>query len=163
MTSFSLLSQHQDITVALGINLGRYLPSGSIVSLEGELGCGKTTLVKGIYQGLGGVTPDQVRSPTFTLINEYQTRLPIYHFDFYRLASEAELEELGASEYLYSDGISLIEWGNRFPDILGSDYLKIELTWIDENTRQLFLSAASSRYANVFANLLTIEAQAGSR
>ncbi len=129
------------------------LVPGDIISLSGDLGSGKTTLVKGIYLGLGGQRTDPVRSPTFTLINEYQGAVPIYHFDFYRLKDYSELEDLGVEEYFYGEGISLVEWGERFPEYLGDDYLSVRMSWVSENERELAFEGASQRCQTIIAGL----------
>ena len=114
-------------TLALGKTFSSNLGPGSIVCLFGKLGSGKTTFIRGICEGLG--TKDLITSPTFTLINEYKSTLPIYHFDFYRIHSELELYELGLDEYLYSAGISLIEWPEIIlKDLIGQRF-EIKMNW----------------------------------
>jgi tRNA threonylcarbamoyladenosine biosynthesis protein TsaE len=93
-----------------------------VVALEGPLGAGKTVFVRGVLRGLGG-DPLQVRSPTFTLMNIYGGRLPVYHFDLYRLARGAELDGIGFTEFARGDGVCLVEWADRFPDVT------VEVTW----------------------------------
>src|SRR4029450_4298374 len=96
------------------------LRPGSVVALNGELGSGKTQFVKGLAAGLGFV--GEVTSPTFTLIHEYiGGRLPIYHFDFYRLDSEEEVVQLGLEEYLQSNGVCVIEWAGKFRQLIPDD------------------------------------------
>ena len=145
MPSLSFLSQHPDVTLNFGRDLATQLKAGDIISLEGELGSGKTTLTKGIYLGLGGEQVQLVRSPTFTLINEYQASLPIYHFDFYRLNDILELEDLGFEEYFFGEGISLVEWGDRFPQAFPADCLRIQMSWENENIRRLYLRSEERR------------------
>jgi len=114
-------------TLALGKTFSSRLGAGSIVCLFGKLGSGKTTFIRGICEGLG--TKDLITSPTFTLINEYNGRFPIYHFDFYRINSAIELYELGLDEYLYGEGISLIEWPEIIlNDIIGQRF-DIRMNW----------------------------------
>jgi len=91
------------------------------------LGSGKTTCVKGICAGLG--VEEEVTSPTFTLINEYQGRLPVFHFDFYRISSVNELRDLGLDEYFYGDGICLIEWPEIVTDMLPKHHFEVHLFW----------------------------------
>ena len=102
-----------DKTLILGDQLGQCLMPGDIVLLFGDLGAGKTTLTQGICQGLGLGKGEYIRSPTFTLVNLYQGRIPINHIDLYRLESFAEIEALGLEEYLFSDSVSLIEWSEK--------------------------------------------------
>lgn len=110
-------SQSPEDTRQLGERIGRWLQAGDILLLFGDLGAGKTTLIQGIAAGLE-VGPDQyVRSPTFTLINEYKGRLPVYHVDLYRIESTAELADLGLEDYLFGEGVTLVEWGEKlFPE-----------------------------------------------
>ena len=104
-------------TLALGRSEGARCHAGDVIALCGELGAGKTQFVKGLVAGLE--TDAEVTSPTFTLIHEYAGgRLPIYHFDLYRLGSAAEAIALGFDEYLENGGVSVIEWADKFPDLL---------------------------------------------
>ena len=104
-------------TQALGCAEGARCAAGDVVALCGDLGAGKTQFVKGLVAGLGATS--EVTSPTFTLIHEYDGgRLPVYHFDFYRLDSTAEAIALGLDEYLDGTGVSVIEWADKFPDLL---------------------------------------------
>ncbi len=102
------ISKSPEDTLELGNTFADTLTKGSVVCLTGELGAGKTTLIKGICNGLD--VSQTVTSPTFTLINEYSGRLPVYHFDFYRIHTDLEFLDLGLEEYFYGDGICLIEW-----------------------------------------------------
>jgi len=111
-----LLSRHPEETVRLGQRFARDLGAGDVVALFGELGSGKTTFVQGVCMEL--VSPEKPSSPTFTLINEYRGRLPVYHFDFYRIDDMAEAQELGLSEYFGGDGVCLIEWAEKITGLL---------------------------------------------
>jgi tRNA threonylcarbamoyladenosine biosynthesis protein TsaE len=103
-------------TMSLGENLGKSLEPGDIVLLFGDLGAGKTTLTQGICKGLGLPRGEYIRSPTFTLINEYQGKFPIYHIDLYRMESLEEIEGLGLEEVLFGEGVSIVEWSEKlFP------------------------------------------------
>ena len=105
--------------MALGERLAGELPRSGVVLLIGNLGAGKTTLAKGIVRGRGAAERDDVSSPTFTLIHEYLGgRLPVYHFDFYRLEDENEALKIGLDEYLDGDGVCVIEWADKFPALL---------------------------------------------
>src|SRR6516164_7772954 len=99
-------------TQAFGRRLGRRLWPNVVIALIGELGSGKTQLTRAIAEGLGIADSRVVTSPTFVLVQEYQARLPIYHFDAYRLKSEAEFADLGAHEYFESNGVCLVEWAD---------------------------------------------------
>ena len=112
-------------TIQLGIKIGQSLQSGDLVLLFGDLGAGKTTMTQGIAQGLGVAENEYVRSPSFTLINEYRGRIPIFHIDLYRIESAPELENLGLEEVLISEGASIVEWAERlFPQ--GQEDLIVE-------------------------------------
>ena len=104
-------------TIALGRRLSRELPPRGVVLLIGNLGAGKTTLAKGIASGLGAAEPDDVTSPTFTLIHEYGGGL-VYHVDLYRLEEERQVATLGLEELFERDAVVLIEWGERFPRLM---------------------------------------------
>ncbi len=113
-------------TEAFGRIIGRSLSGGETLALSGELGAGKTALVRGIAAGLG--TPsNQVTSPTFVLIHEYEGRLPLIHVDLYRLRSVAEAEGIGLQEYFQGNIVTAIEWADKFPDILPIDRLDLSL------------------------------------
>lgn len=123
-------------TYNLGKKIGPLLSPGDIVNLEGDLGAGKTLLVKGIAHALG-VVQDEVTSPTFTLINEYDGRIPLYHFDVYRLNNPAELEDIGYEEYFYGLGVTVVEWGNLIVEYFPDEYLQISLEKLTEDGREL--------------------------
>jgi len=103
-------------TERLGRRLARDLPVPAVVLLCGALGSGKTTLTRGIAQGLGLANPDAVHSPSFTLVNIYRGRCPIYHVDLYRVAGRRELESVGLEDFLGRDGVTIVEWGERLGD-----------------------------------------------
>ncbi len=97
-------------TIELGKQISVFLSTGFIIGLNGDLGAGKTCLVKGIFSGLSDDDFDNVTSPTFTIVNEYQTSIPIFHFDLYRIHGEDEFYSIGFDDYLKRDGICVIEW-----------------------------------------------------
>jgi tRNA threonylcarbamoyladenosine biosynthesis protein TsaE len=140
-------------STAFGRRLGELLFPGSVVALIGPLGAGKTYLVRAIAEGLGIVDSRVVSSPTFVLIQEYLARLPIYHFDVYRLRSEAEFQDLGAHEYFAGDGVCLIEWADRVPGSLPAEHLRIELSVTGESSRRAQLTAAGYRYEELVNRL----------
>src|SRR5258708_778241 len=107
----------EEETIALGQRLARELPAG-VVLLIGNLGAGKTTLVKGIVSGIGAAPIDEVSSPTFTLIHEYGDAPKVFHIDFYRLEREREVESLGLEDLFDRNALVLIEWGERFPRLI---------------------------------------------
>ena len=140
-------------TTAFGRRLGELLLPGSIVALIGPLGAGKTYLVRAIAEGLGIADSRAVSSPTFVLIQEYAARLPIYHFDAYRLRSEAEFHELGVQEYFAGDGVCLVEWADRVPGSLPAEHLKIELKVTGETSREALLTTSSQSYKEIVDQL----------
>lgn len=111
-------------TIALGESLARELPRRAVILLSGHLGAGKTTIAKGIAKGLGAADPDEVSSPTFTLIHEHGR---LYHIDLYRLDTLKEVETLGLDEILDRDAIVLVEWGERFPEVFPPERIEIRL------------------------------------
>jgi tRNA threonylcarbamoyladenosine biosynthesis protein TsaE len=129
------LTESEEETIALGEKLALRLPTRAVVLLIGNLGAGKTTLAKGIVKGLGAATPDEVSSPTFTLIHEYSPRC--YHIDLYRLDEEREVETLGLEEIFEKDAVTLIEWGERFPRLMPPDRIEIRLEQGAGDTRRI--------------------------
>ena len=123
-------------TRGLGEKIAEKLQAGDVILLEGELGAGKSELARGIARGLG--VRETVTSPSFTILNVYESgRLPLYHFDWYRLESAEELYELGMDEYLGGDGVALVEWPGRCPEAEPADCLRIRITAEGENTRRI--------------------------
>ena len=110
------------------------LSAGDIVLLDGDLGAGKTVFSKGIVSTLSNGKITAV-SPTFVLVNVYETTPPVYHFDLYRITDTSELDAIGAEEYFYSDGISLIEWPSRAEDIFPSSAIKVYIEKVDDEKR----------------------------
>ncbi len=126
-------------TIALGRTIAAQLPRKAVVLLIGNLGAGKTTLAKGIIEGLGAGDQDEVSSPTFTLIHEYGEGR-VYHIDLYRLETEAEVLTLGLDELMDRDAVVLIEWGERFPKLF-DDHFEIRLTALGDDERQIEMPA----------------------
>jgi tRNA threonylcarbamoyladenosine biosynthesis protein TsaE len=127
-----------DETIELGRKIATTLPKRAVVLLIGNLGAGKTTLAKGIVSGLCGVDPDEVSSPTFTLIHEF-CEGRVYHIDLYRLDHPAEVATLGLDEIFDGDAVVLIEWGERFPQLMPADRLEIRLDSITDESRRISL------------------------
>jgi tRNA threonylcarbamoyladenosine biosynthesis protein TsaE len=128
-------------TLALGETLTELLRPPKLVLLRGDLGAGKTTLVKGIVSSLGAAEPGDVASPTFTLVHEYSgPKLTVYHLDLYRLENDSQLEALGLSEMLdRDDALVLVEWGERFPSLVARANAEIAITPGENETERLFL------------------------
>ena len=113
-------------TLALGEKLGKAAKPGQIYTLNGDLGVGKTVLTQGFAKGLG--ITEAVNSPTFTIIQEYtEGRLPFYHFDVYRIGDVEEMDEIGYEDYVYGEGVSLIEWANLIEEILPEHYRQVTI------------------------------------
>ena len=132
----SLTLTNRDATIALGKKIGQQLVAGDVLVLDGDLGAGKTTFTKGLAAGLE--IPDIIKSPTFTIIHEYQDgRLPLYHMDAYRLENGGA-EDLGLEEYFDGGGVSVVEWAEFVEDELPADFLAIHFKRTDDdNTRVL--------------------------
>ncbi len=135
--TFQWCSPSEQETIKLGEVLGEVLEEGSIVALIGDLGTGKTTIAKGIVRGLGGREDDEVTSPSFVLVNQYQGRLPIFHMDLYRLMNPRELSELGWEEFAFSSAVTLIEWAEKIKPFLPPEYVEINFQWLDQETREI--------------------------
>ena len=119
-------SHSEKETYRLGYNLGNSAKSGQVFALIGDLGVGKTVFTQGMAAGLG--ITDYICSPTFTIVQVYEEgRMPFYHFDVYRIGDISEMDEIGYEEYVYSDGVSLIEWADLIEEILPDNYTKVEI------------------------------------
>jgi tRNA threonylcarbamoyladenosine biosynthesis protein TsaE len=153
MASWTVLTRSPRQTMSWGSRLGRLLQGGEIIGLIGELGAGKTCFVRGVAQGLQVDKDAWIRSPSFTLINEYQGRLGVYHIDLYRIETRAQLEGLNLREYLYSDGASLIEWFEHLPAGEVDTYLEVKVAYVDGNRRQLTFSPHGKRYEEIVEGL----------
>jgi tRNA threonylcarbamoyladenosine biosynthesis protein TsaE len=140
MKTWTFLSRSLDDTTRLGKAIGEAVGPGAVISLVGPLGAGKTNLTRAIAVGLG-INEADVSSPTFMLIQEYEGRLPLYHFDTYRLKDLEEFEDLGPDEYFYGEGVCLVEWGDRVQELLPPDHLRIEIEVTGETARRFLLEA----------------------
>ncbi len=140
-------------TKSLGKKIGPNLKSGDIIALIGELGAGKTCLAQGLALGLGVSPKDYVASPSFVLVKEYRGRLPVYHIDLFRIKNTEELESLGWEEYLYGEGVSIIEWAERAGKLMPPEYLRIELDILGSQRRRISLKASGEHYQAVLRRL----------
>jgi tRNA threonylcarbamoyladenosine biosynthesis protein TsaE len=134
-------------TEAFGHRLGELLFPGAVVALVGQLGAGKTHLTRAVAEGLGVTNPAAVNSPTFVLIQEYPARLPIYHFDAYRLNGPREFAELGVDEYFRGDGVCLVEWADKVEATLPTEHLRIDIAIVDENRRRFKLTPSGPKHS----------------
>lgn len=144
MAYIDFISHSAGQTQRLGVRLGELLEAGDVVLLQGGLGAGKTVFAQGIAQGLG--VQDPVTSPTFTLIHEYEGRLPLYHVDLYRLAGDLEAGAIGLEEYLWGEGVTLIEWAERATALLPSEYMTVALRPVAETKRAIRIEPTGTRY-----------------
>lgn len=143
-----------DETTRFGERLGTLLSPGDVIALTGELGAGKTTLVKGIVRGLDVTDMRAVKSPTFALVHKYEGRMPVYHFDAYRLEDAREMLDIGSDEMIYGNGVAIVEWADKVVGCLPKEYLKITLTAVSENERSIEIRSYGSRYEKIINNLL---------
>ncbi len=153
MGSWSVVSKSSRQTMGWGRKLAKLVQGGEIIGLVGELGTGKTCFVRGFAEGLEVGKDAWIRSPTFTLINEYHARLPIYHIDLYRIGARHELEGLNLREYLYSDGVSLIEWFENLPAADADEFLEIRIVHGGGSKRQLTFVGHGERYETIVQKL----------
>ena len=142
--TLDFISHSEAQTRRLGERLAHFLQPGDIIGLAGDLGTGKTRWVQGVCQGLG--VTDPVISPTFTLVNEYDGRLPVYHIDLYRLADSADMLSFGLEDYLYGAGVTLIEWANRAESILPNNLLNITLHHLEHTKRRVVIEPHGDRF-----------------
>lgn len=149
-----ILSDSPAATEALAGKIAQLLLPGDFISLCGELGAGKTRFASGIARGLGVDPATHVTSPTYTLLNIYQGRLPLYHFDLYRLSGDDDVFDLGFSEYFAGNGVCLVEWSERLNGELPQGRLEILMSYVDESVRSIELSATSPRYTRLLEQLL---------
>ncbi|GAB6086346.1 tRNA (adenosine(37)-N6)-threonylcarbamoyltransferase complex ATPase subunit type 1 TsaE [Alkaliphilus crotonatoxidans] len=142
---------NEEATAAVAIRLAEMVNPGDIICLSGDLGAGKTTFTQYFARGLQ--ISEAVTSPTFTIIQEYDGRLPLYHFDVYRISNPFEMEDIGYEEYFYGDGVCIIEWPTQIEPLLPEDYLWIDLTVVDESERNLCVRGTNDYYQNMIEEL----------
>jgi tRNA threonylcarbamoyladenosine biosynthesis protein TsaE len=147
-----IISSSPQETEHIGSLLGKMLVRGDIIALSGELGSGKTTLVKGLAQGMG-VDREEVVSPSFTLVNEYEGSLPFFHIDLYRLGDERDLREIGYEEYLGEAGVAVIEWADRVRNAIPHESLWITLQYQGVERREIVMQPHGDRYEKIIEEL----------
>ncbi len=140
-------------TIRIGKKIGNLLRAGDVVALVGELGVGKTQLIKGLAEGVNVDKSTYVSSPSFTLVNEYRGKWPFYHIDLFRLNLEKEAEELGLEDYIYGEGITAIEWADKVPSLLPEEVLWIEIDYWDQNSRRIEITPKGKRYEEIIEGL----------
>jgi tRNA threonylcarbamoyladenosine biosynthesis protein TsaE len=132
------ITRSAEETQRFGIELAGRLPSRGVVLLIGDLGSGKTTLAKGIIEGLGLASPDEVTSPTYTLVHEYGEPTRVYHIDLYRLDTADEVHAIGFEDLLDRDALLLVEWGERFPELWPEKRIEIRCRYDDDDQARSF-------------------------
>jgi tRNA threonylcarbamoyladenosine biosynthesis protein TsaE len=142
------VSRSPEETVLLGKRLGELLEPGDVVALIGALGAGKTTLAKGIAGGAGVVDEDEVTSPSFVLLNEYRGRWPVYHADLYRLEA-AEMDDLGFEEFIFGEGVSLLEWAEKIPGVLPAERIEAAISWLGPEERKVALTGKGAQAGKI--------------
>lgn len=153
MNEQMLKTNSEEETLLLAQNLAKLLKPGDVITLNGDLGSGKTTFTKGLAVGLG--IEQMITSPTFTIIKEYDGELPLYHMDAYRL--EHSEEDIGFAEYFYGDGISVVEWSQFIEDFLPEERLNIVIEYVSDNVRRLKFQPIGKHYRNMTNQLLANE------
>lgn len=138
-------------TQEIGRNLGQIAQPGDVILLTGNLGAGKTCLTQGIAWGLD--TNEFAASPSFTLMREHYGRLPLYHVDFYRLDHVEDIYDLGIDDYLFGNGLCVIEWAEKGMELMPDERLLIEIEHVSENERKLSLKASGKRYEEMLSDL----------
>ncbi|HDZ91306.1 MAG: tRNA (adenosine(37)-N6)-threonylcarbamoyltransferase complex ATPase subunit type 1 TsaE [Deltaproteobacteria bacterium] len=151
--SFTCRTSSGEETLGLGTRLGALLDQGDFVALMGDLGSGKTWFTKGLALGLG-VSPETViTSPSFSLMNEYRGRCTLFHVDVYRLEDLSDFLDAGLDEYLYVGGVVVLEWADRWPEILPHRNIRVEFRILDQWSREITLSGAHPRALTILKQL----------
>ena len=145
-----------DETSSLGQSLGRVAEPGDVIALFGDLGAGKTTLTQFIGQGLQVPDSCYITSPTFSLLHEYPGRIPLFHMDLYRLSGEDDVIDLGFEDYLYGDGLVVIEWPDRLGALMPDNRLAIELTMTSESSRTAVFTAYGKKWVDKLAEIMHV-------
>ena len=152
MRNISVRSDSVNDTLRLGRVIAKHLRKSDIICLSGDLGSGKTVLTKGIAEGLG-IKKNRIVSPTFVLIRQYSGTMRLFHFDFYRLTESKDIAGIGYEEYLYDDGVSVIEWPERLGFLMPEACLKIRLRIQDRSRRSISMSASGARYKQMLKEI----------
>ena len=151
MPEAKLISRSPEATQQLGSRLGELVQPGDVLLLVGKLGSGKTCLTQGIAWGLG--IQDYAQSPSFVIMRELYGRLPLYHIDLFRLDRLEEIEGLGLDDYLYGQGVCVIEWAEKGLGLLPSEHLLIQMTYLADTERSLRLKPSGERYLEIMGQL----------
>jgi len=149
--SMEMVSNSPEQTRKIGIKLGKLVAPGDVIFLVGSLGAGKTCLTQGIAHGLG--IHEYTASPSFVLVREYQGKLPLYHIDLYRLDRIEEVAQLGLDDYLYGNGVCVVEWADKGLSVLPEENLLIEMQIISPLKRKLSFMPKGTRYLEMLSKL----------
>ena len=128
----------EDETISLGKKIGSLLKKGDVIAMQGTLAAGKTTITKGIANSLG--VEDDITSPTFCLVSEYEGKMPLYHIDVYRLDGQEDFETLGPEEMLYGEGVTIIEWSEKIMNVLPKSSIILKIDVENDNSRTITIS-----------------------
>ena len=153
--NFTIITKSPEETKKLGKEVSKLVKPGDLLAFYGELGAGKTCFIQGISRGLK--VKDYVTSPTFTIINEYQGKIPIFHFDLFRLNNAEEILELSYKEYFYGEGLTVIEWAEKIEQFLPKEHLKIDIKFKDRYQRTISFIPQGDRFNNFLEELSRIE------
>ncbi len=152
ISPLDLILSSPDETESFGYAIGRLLRGGEVLALIGELGAGKTALVRGIVAGLR-IPAASVTSPTYLIVHEYRGRIPVIHMDLYRLQRPEEAESIGLADYLTGDAVVAIEWADRVPQLLPEDRLEVRFAHRTRTTRGARVEARGSRSRSLLAQI----------
>lgn len=151
--TFSIITRGPDQTRAFGRQFGDALTRGMILSLEGDLGCGKTVFVQGLAEGLSVPETIYVTSPSYALIHEYPGRIPLFHVDLYRIEDPDDLDDLGLFDILDEDSVVAIEWAERIQEALPPEGMIIRFKMVNDETRKISMTAYGLQAANMLRTL----------
>ena len=140
-----IISKSEEDTRKAGKSFAETLEKGDVVSLRGSLGAGKTVFAKGIAESLG--IEEAIVSPTFTIVQEYDGRIKMYHLDLYRLSGEDEFESMGGEDFLYSDGVALIEWSEKIESMLPESTIYVDISIDDDGNRVINVEGGRHEYS----------------
>ena len=153
--NLTIITKSHEETKNLGKAVSKLVKPGDILAFYGELGAGKTCFIQGISRGLK--VEDYVVSPSFTIINEYQGKIPVYHFDLFRLNNAEEILELGYEEYFYGEGLTVVEWAEKIEQLLPKEHLKIGIKFKDRYERTISFIPQGDRFNKFLKELSRIE------
>jgi tRNA threonylcarbamoyladenosine biosynthesis protein TsaE len=151
--TLTITTESDQETIRVGQAIGALLLEGDVVGLVGEMGSGKTWLTKGIALGLGVYPKTIVTSPSFTLVNEYPARAALFHMDVYRLGSLDEVLSAGIEETIHGGGVAVLEWADRWPEILPEHTLTVKLLILDDHRRRIIFSGRHARPLHILEEL----------